>query len=139
MKDEHKKYLEAFNREAESNHPTTDWGRSRRQERRYDIFNKAKQVDTVEDVEHLPILPENVRQINIQINPRAVNWADLVHDKIDRERNRNMANDIIPGLIRISKNVYKASFFPDSRLFQTEQEGRDWLLKKQNLYNKTAR
>ena len=139
MKPTDREYLDAFNREAESDYPTTDWGRGRRRERRQDIFNKASQVQSVEDIEHLPILPDNVRQINIQINPRAANWADLVHDKVDKERGRNMANDIIPGLIRMGPNKYKASFFPDSQIFKTEAMGREWLLNKQKIYAKTAR
>jgi len=139
MKKNEREYLEKFNREAESNHPTTDWGRARRQERRYDIFNKASQVNTLEDVESIPILPDNVRQINIQINPRAVNWADLVHDKVDKERGRNMINDIEPGLIRMGKGKYKASFFPDSQMFKTEEAARNWLRNKQAIYARTAR
>jgi hypothetical protein len=138
MKPKDKKYLEAFNREAESSNPTTDWGRARRQERRYDIYNKATQVAVVDEVENLPILPENVRQINIQINPRAANWVDLVHDKVDKERGRNMGNDVEPGMVRV-KGGYKVAFFPDKAFFKTEIAAREWLRNKQAVYAKTAR
>ena len=142
MKPKDKKYLESFNKDADSNEPTTEWGRERRASRVKDVFNKPSMIvqqALYEDVSHLPVLPENVRQINIQINPRAANWADLVHDKVDKERGRNMANDIIPGLIRLGKNTYKASFFPDSQIFKTEAAGREWLRNKQAVYAKTAR
>lgn len=139
MKKNEREYLEKFNREAESNHPTTDWGRERRGQRIHDVFNKRDLIERVNDIDSIPDLPDNVRQINIQINPRAVNWVDLVHDKVDKERGRNMANDLEPGLIRMGQGKYKASFFPDSQMFKTEEAARSWLRNKQAIYARTAR
>lgn len=142
MKKNEREYLAEFNREADSDNPKTEWGRSRRASRVKDVFNKPSMIvqqALYEDVSHLPVLPDNVRQINIQINPRAVNWADLVHDKIDKERGRNMSNDIEPGLIRMGPGKYKASFFPDSQMFRTEEAARSWLRNKQAVYARTAR
>jgi hypothetical protein len=138
MKKSEKKYLEAFNKEAESNEPTTDWGRERRQGRRYDIFNRRDLVERINDVDSIPDLPENVRQINIQINPRAANWVDLVHDKVDKERGRSEDNDIEPGMVK-TKGGYKVAFFPDKAFFKTEIAAREWLNNKKQIYNKTAR
>lgn len=141
MKPKDKKYLENFNKDADSNEPTTEWGRERRASRVKDVFNRPSMIvqqALYEDVSHIPVLPDNVRQINIQINPRAANWADLIHDKVDKERGRNMANDIEPGMIKV-KGGYKVAFFPDKAFFKTEIAAREWLRNKQAVYARTAR